>query len=275
MTTHRVMISQENYQGFQGVLPPDLVSGKERVAVGCCDEEGTVLGAVSVNLIGFQYTIDWIYVEEEIRRKGVGSDLMAGVFDVIMGTGEYFPLSAFFPASSEREDLYWFFKSVYGMTVSFSHKRYHIRPEEIRESKALHLKVKERPKWQDLFELPIPVQKQVLSQLHRQGQYEVSDFDEWKEGMIQELCRCAFLGDKLAGVILVTGFSEDMLLLSYLYSTNAVVLSEGLLQTVKILEQSFPEKGLVFDTLTEESQKLAGKLFPEAECEEIYEAVWM
>lgn len=275
MTTFHVMVNLENYQAFQGVLPPDLISGKERVAVGSCDGEGAVLGAVSLTLIDYQYTIDWIYVNEQARRRGVGSALMSRVFSVITGTGEVFPVSVFFPASPQREELYWFFKSIPGMTVSYSHQRTQIMPEAIRSSKALHRKIKERKNWQNLFALPASLQKQVMSEMNRLGQYVVSDYDEWKALMIPELCRCAFTGDSVSGILLVSSFSKEFLRLSYLYSTNVATLAEGLLQAVKIMEHSFPEKGLVFEALTEESQKLTDKLFPEAEQTDIYEALWM
>lgn len=58
-----------------------------RISIGVVDEEDKILGAISYIVVRYEYVIDWVYVEPQVRRRGLGTGLVDKVIETIMPTG--------------------------------------------------------------------------------------------------------------------------------------------------------------------------------------------
>ncbi|MBP3784094.1 MAG: GNAT family N-acetyltransferase, partial [Butyrivibrio sp.] len=72
MNYSTVLIDDLNRGTFDSVIPETISLTDTRVAVACVDDKDYILGAVSYQVVGFEYVIDWLYVEPQARRQGVG-----------------------------------------------------------------------------------------------------------------------------------------------------------------------------------------------------------
>ncbi len=67
-------IDEKNRNSFRSVLPKSFTEGKDKVCFGAYDDDGFVCGALCYRYANYQYDILWIYVVEEKRRQGTGTD---------------------------------------------------------------------------------------------------------------------------------------------------------------------------------------------------------
>jgi hypothetical protein len=272
MDINYVHITEENREDFSSVLPEQLEMVNSRITIGAYDNEGYVLGAVSFELVIFEYVIDWIYVHPQVRRQGIGVGLIEEVLRAVMGIGERFPVTARFEFSEDDREMHTFFLSCQNMTTSYSHERYYVTAEDVKGSPALH-----RPTSADLttklfFELSEEEQRKILRRLSYEETYDVADYDRWKEVCVPELCRCVYVKNNLVDLIFMQKLPDGNLELAYLYGKYPRGLFELLSVTVKEMETLFPAASLTFEAMSQESELLAKHLFPKAKAVHIYEA---
>ncbi len=272
MKTSFVQIVKENRRAFTSVFPDIIELSPYRVAVAAVDENGIILGAVSYVLLGFEYALDWLFVEPKVRRQGIGTRLVEKVFNIIMSTEDLYPLSAQFEFSDENNELHTFFVSIKDMYTSYSHDRYYITREDIRGSQGLHKSSKSDVNIQRFFDKSEAEQKKVLDMLMREESYEVADYELWKRNCVQELCKCVYVRNNLVDLIFMQKTSDGNLELAYLYGKYPKGLFELLIETVKELAILFPNVSLTFEAMNDESIRLAQHLFPRARRAKIYEA---
>ena len=266
------LIDNDNRESFEGVIPEALSFVDTRIAVGAVDEEGNVLGAISYILTDYEYFIDWIFVEPEFRRHRIGSGLLGEVFDIIMSTGDRFPVTARFEFSEDDYAMHTFFLSCQQMTTSFSHDRYYVTADDVRLSEKLHKSAHSDVSTSLFFEMPEVEQKKILTKLAREQTYVVEDYDIWKKACVPELCRCVYVRNNLVDLIFMQKLPYGNLELSYLYGKYPRGLFELLAETVKEMEKIFPHATLTFEAMSDESETLASNLFPRAKKVHIYEA---
>ena len=134
-----VLIENDNKADFDSVFPNTLDIIDTRVAVACVNEDDFILGAVSYQVVGSEYVIDWLYVEPDARRQGVGTYLLDQVLKAVANSGEILPVTAQFEFREDDDELHTFFLSCQIMNTTYSHDRYYVSPDEVKASDALFL----------------------------------------------------------------------------------------------------------------------------------------
>ncbi len=270
-----IIINQENQEDFQSVLPEDFTTGKMRVTLGAYDEEGYVCGAVSFRLAGWQYHLDWLFVEPASRRRGIASGLLDEIYAFIRSLTPY-PLLAHFEASEEEDALHGFFLSLGKRpllcSMAYSHERYYISHDALASSPVLLKQIGAGGGQKYFFEEPERSRRKILSKIEEH--YVVEDLEAWEASCVPELCRVSYAkeGGDIACLIFVQRQMDEKLELSFLYSQNPRRLM-GLLSDVSAEAlKLFPKAQLVFDAINEGSRQLAEKIFPGAASVHIYEA---
>lgn len=273
MKLGRVLIDEENRDVFDSVFPDIIELTDDRVAVAAVDDEDeVVLGAISYKVVGFEYVIDWLYVEPQVRRQGVGTYMINEVLRAVVQSGEILPVTAQFEFREDDNSLHTFFLSCQIMTTSYSHERYYVSPEQIRASDALHRSVKAEHKVVRFFDQSVNEQKAILNMLSRQQTYTVLNYEKWKAECVPELCQCIFVNSNLVDLIFMRKLSNGNLELAYLYGKYPRGLIELLSSTVSKMEALFPGASLTFEAMSDESMQLAQHLFPKAKTAHVYEA---
>ncbi len=143
MQMNHILITEDNQEAFSDVLPPRL-SGRDRITIGAYDDDGAVCGAVSMTQASDRMDLDWIFVMPQVRRRGIGSGLVAELSDYAL-QAEGRPLYCSFAADEdEGNGLYLFFVSDAlsdcGFDVSYAYDRYIITPEALKKLKTDHVK---------------------------------------------------------------------------------------------------------------------------------------
>ena len=268
-----VLIEEDNRSDFAGVFPDAIELTDSRVAVAAVDDDDEViLGAISYKVVGYEYLIDWLYVEPQMRRRGIGTYMINQVLRAVVQSGEILPVTAQFEFREDDDLLHTFFLSCQIMTTTYSHERYYVSPEEIKASDALHRSVKAEHKIVQFFDQSENEQRIILNFLSKQQTYTVLDYEKWKEECVPELCQCVFVNNNLVDLIFMRKLSNGNLELAYLYGKYPRGLIELLGSTVSKMEALFPGASLTFDAMSDESLQLAKRLFPKAKTAHIYEA---
>ena len=267
-----VLIEENMRDDFESVFPSELNLSDTRVAVAAVDDEDFILGAISYEVVNYEYHIDWLFVEPSYRRMGIGTFLIDQVLRAVMQTGERLPVTARFELEEDNEELYFFFLSNPNMTLSYSHERYYVNNESIRSSSILHRAINTTVKRVPFFKKTINEQKSILHMLSQKETYTVTDYDRWKEGCVHELCQCVYVNNNLVDLIFMKKLPGGNLELSYLYGKYPRGLMELLSDIVSKIETLYPQASLTFEAISEEAQNLADNLFPKAKAVHVYEA---
>ena len=273
MKLNCVLIEEDNRSDFDNVFPDAIELTDARVAVAAVDdEEEVILGAVSYKVVGYEYVIDWLFVEPQVRRQGVGTYLINEVLRAVAQSGELLPVTASFEIGEEDDGLRAFFVSCELLTTSYSHERYYVSPEEMKGSDALHKSAKTEHKIVNFFDQSEREQKIILSLLSKQQLYTVHNYEEWRKECAPELCQCSYVNDNPAELIFMKKLSNGNLELAYLYGKEPKGLIELLGSTLSKMEALFPGASLTFDAVNDESMQLAKHLFPKAKTAKVYVA---
>jgi len=267
-----VLIEDDNRENFDSVFPDMIELGPQRVAVAAVDEKDRVLAAISYIVINFEYVIDWLFVEPQIRRQGVGTYLINQVLSSVVQSGDIMPVTARFEFKEDGNALHTFFLSCQALNTTYSHERYYVTPDEIKSSDALHRPVKAQHRVVPFFDQSVNEQKAILNMLSRLQAYTVLNYEKWKQECVPELCQCVYVNNNLVDLIFMRKLPDGNLDLSYLYGKYPRGLIELLGTTVSKMEALFPGASLVFDAMSDESMQLAKHLFPKARTTHIFEA---
>ncbi len=274
MAENFTLITNENIEGFSGVLPKDMASTDVRFSVGAYDDEKNVLGAVSYTMIDYQYEVDWLYVEPQARRRKIATHLMDKVISFASETLEIFPITVHYSSSGEGDPIHEFFMFYGKMDVSYSHERYLIRAKDIPLSPFLHKNLKMRHDRKKFFDEPLDVQRKILKLLERSSNYVVEDIKCWEATCEKDLCQCIYVNNNLMDAIFIQKNADGSLELSFLYSKYPEGLLSLITSVAEEIELNYPGHDLMFDAINTESQRLAEKLFPGASSRPVYEADW-
>lgn len=267
---NQILITKDNYADFISVLPEKL-PGPYRTTIGAYDEDGYICGAISMQRNAEEYNLDWIYVVPSKRRQRIGSQLLERLNDMVKHIDGYVIRAEF--EAGDSDSLYQFFLSdaleeLY-IDLDYLHDRYYIQPAELlalTENKLPKVRAKSLP----FFELSQREQRVVLDQIS--DQYEIDDYTAWQAACEKELCHVIYTGEELAALIFITRRTDGNLELSYLYGPDPGKLAALLGYVCSEVLRLYPEAGMIFDAVNENSTALAGKLFPEAYTIPIYEA---
>ncbi len=274
MDLNFTMIDDENRESVSGVLLDSIEMTPNRVVIAAYDEEEVVLGAISFLLKNYMYVIDWIYVEPDFRNQGIGKALVDEVIRFTQHAEGQFPLTAQFEYSEDDKEMHDFFLSNPVMETEYSHERYYLKPEDIKNMNAIKKSNIDGIDLKHFFDKPMQEQFSILDMLSNDEEFTVMDYEKWKSECVPELCLCVNVKDNLTNLIFIRELPDGNLELSYLYGKNPKGLLILLNNTVSRIEALFPEAILRFDAVNEESERMAKHLFPDVKPVHIYEAMF-
>lgn len=269
-----LLIDPGHQKDFSGVLPECLVTCGNTCAIGVYDDEGYILGAIAYRCEHFHYYVEWIFVDPAVRRQGIGSSLLRRLFTIIGGTMERYPVTCQVPFSEEEPEMYDFLLTQQCADLCFSHDRYHLKPQDIQNSKVLRRERSLTLEQTLFFDLSEQEQRKILQGLDREGVFNTAGMQDWSKGYIPSLCRVIYVQNTLMNLIFVKELPDRNLKLAFLYSKYPRGLAELVYAAVQEMEAHYPNKTLLFDAVTPESRQLAAHLFPNAKPEHIYEGEW-
>ena len=272
MNMNCILITEENREDFASVFPMSIELTDKRVAIAACDDDGLVLGAVSYKVLNFQYEIDWIYVEEEVRRQGVGTWLIEQILRAVMQTGELLPVTARFEFSEEDNEMHSFFLSNEYMDVEYSHEKYYLTAKEIKRITNIMPPSNPSIKVENFFDKQPRQQFRALDLFRMDQTYSIDDYDSWKAECIPDLCKCVYFHDDLADLMFVKELSDGVLELTYLYGKEPKGLASLLYEVLSEKERLYPDAAVTFEAVSPDAEQLAEHMFPGASTVHVYEA---
>ena len=266
-----------NIKAFRSVLP-EYLADNIGTSLAAYEDDRSICGAVSFSYDGDGYLIDWIYVVPEKRLQGVGRGLVMEVKKLVSEVG-ICPVRIRFDASN-NSGIYEFLLSLDGddvyVDMSYSHNRYKVTAGGFTGSDAINglnvikdasAKVYTITSFWDMDDKEIN-HALTLAMDH----IRIMDFDDFKKTCEKELCISAKKGDRLLAFSLVQRLPSGELNLSYLYSADQKALPLILNELAFYMMEYDKKQVIYFDAITEESELLARKIFPDATVESIYEA---
>ncbi len=274
METNFVLITAENQGSFRNVLPIEYVGDGDRISIGCYDNNGYVLGAVSFVLLNDQIDVDWLLVDPEVRRMKVATKLMDKVIAFSSDNMEFYPMSAKYCMYEDNMPIHEFFVSYGKMDVSYSHERFLVKAKDIALSPVLHKRLKNKLTPRLFFNEPPALQRKILALMEKNGKFQVEDYEAWKKLCVKQLCRCDYIGNVLMDLIFIQKRPDGNFELSFLYSRYPEGLMCMICNVARDVELQFNGVDLSFDAVSTESENLARKIFPGAESRQVFEALW-
>lgn len=268
------LITMENLEYFQPLLPDTFTIGGGNVALGAVDGEGYACGTVICAFTGDAYRLEWIFVDPSMRKRGIGKALVYAALRGICKMGENVPVVCYFPVVDGESDLYGFFIRFESAEVLYCHEQYNLKIEDLKASWILNRKGKPRYPQTLFFDKSKEEQLRILALLQKEAYYRIDNYEEWKASCIPEYCRMIERDGELTNLIFVRhGFGKE-LEVSFLYSTNEQGMMEMLTMLTMEVEDRFPDAVISFDTPNAETERMAKKLFPDAQPSHIYEVSW-
>lgn len=104
MNVNFVLVDERYEKDFKDMIPKELqgvISDGTGIILGCINEEaGEAYGVIVVTPEDLNFRIDWIYVDEDVRRLGIASRLVEHIKDMIAIESPESQLIAEFSASN-------------------------------------------------------------------------------------------------------------------------------------------------------------------------------
>ncbi len=250
-------IVSENLAAFEPILGGVRIN-PEQLGVGAV-EDGKAVGAAVFSALNDTLIVDYIFVVEEYRQKGIGRALVENTNEVL-GTESIF--AAFI---DDREDLLIFFNRL-GFILAPDTYCYKLPVKEFLELDTI----------KKLIKMPIPCTVETVAEMKHQDKYELRDdlrrfaaqeiFDEdelfiplslvtYKQGT-QDVATCLFCEkhDKQIIVTLLTSFTNNVADITYLFSAFAKA----------IVEEGLDDNEICFVSANDSVTALVLKLIPDA-----------
>lgn len=269
-----ILITDDNKKEFESLFGGFRLAHKNRISIGAYDDKGYVCGVISYSQKDYEILIDWLYVHPEYRRQGVGRELVRQVLSAV-GHTEMMPVMAQFEVEGDESKFYEFFMSIEEMDVSYVYERYKASLRSIDSKALLRQNQKRHVKKENFFDLPSFRQRAILKKAaDLETGYDVDSYEEWKDSCVPELCKVVEYDDVLHAVIFVQRNRDGNLELSFLYGSTPLVLVDLLSDVVAVAEDMFADAYVIMDCISDSSERLSKKLFPDATCVHVYEAEW-
>ena len=254
-------IGSENEAAFSHLMPGIDIRDC-RVAVGAI-EEGRAAGVALYNDLDEALILDYIFVAEEYRRRGIGTALIEDFLEEIKDSGAA-ALHVNYP--EKEKALHGFFSSL-GFLLYRDGDCYRVSLKKLLKSERLNRLLKAEPK-----HLVCPVrelsktEKQVLKNAMREQNLDENILDS--EGLTAGLC-LASLDDQKKPVACILGrVHKKEIAILYLvnFSKDPMMLTE-LLRVFRdaVMEVSYRDSELIFVTMDDKMKRFAEILLEDKE----------
>ena len=219
--------------------------------------------------------IPWIYVDEDFRRRQVGTQmfmyLQNELEDKLLFTG--FSCEIVIDYDGGGLDLIGFFESIDAVDIAPKYCIYEVTPDIYKKTIAEH----------SIFNNPQKIMPSLLSDLPNyqiisfrnnpkvKERYHVDQISKWGESIDNDLSICIVENDEVTSAIVISDMGEDKMSVELLYANGTKSLVELLIAFGKALLNKNNGKSLIFRPVNEKIMELAEGLFPEIN---VYGEVW-
>lgn len=253
---------------FSHLLPSYLVSqlkkGESYVGIGVIMDD-TACGVLCVDVTEDLVELEFLYVPETFRRRGVGTAMVNSMAKRCSAL--VLPLMGYFSVADFSDELYLFFAEQNGFSLApdlEGEKCYGVPVSSVDQ-------VAKRPSLisgdsTPFFALPTPARQRFYRTATEEGFPFVANCEENRGSYVGEICQC-FVDDKgVSSAIFYQRRGEKNLCLSFLYCRPGCTkqLSNLLSTTAQWMLQSPYQDGMLeLIPMSDSAQRLFDKLFPQ------------
>ncbi len=258
-------INEDSVEQFRSLFTEsterDFLVNPDILAVGAVDRLepcGVMLLHVTENILYLTY----LYVAENCRRKGVGSELL-GLAEKMAVTNDMMLLAPFF-VRNEEDALYHFFRNDSFMVLERTGSSMYRLPLEKLDAIEEGIPAKSGYLTVPFHTLSEELQDDFFKKREEEGN---AFYDLYSPDYISRLCLAAVKEENLGAAAFVRpGSREDEILLDYVYSSSFPALGD-LLREMTALLRTLPKKirFLTVVSVNESAQSLIDYFIPDAE----------
>ena len=221
------------------------------------------------------WSISFLYVREDLRRKGIGTMMLQEVLTPIAESGMFIPVEMTFMGEAAENGLLAFMEAQPNFTVDTENVFYRI-PAKLRRKSEEWKKLKgKESSAEEFYSLPAKMRNAFMNHLAEEGYEDFIDPDE--KIYDKHLCFAKVQDDAIIGAIFVRVHSEEELELSFLYTDgkHPKVVAEILGAAIEAADELYPAAEVWFSAITPESAGMADGMFGDMiEPENVYTAFW-
>lgn len=243
--------------------------------LGAVNDEDEALGILAFAEEADGFHITRLYVEEEVRRQGIANMLVSKLLDFVETTGLYMDIEAEF--TSEDSGLFEYFMNQPYFNLHEKGRIFSFSADTIKSSLSkLNFGEHGTHNIHCFFEQPSFRQREVLSDLKKQGVFVINDMAEWRNDCCNDLCVCTIASDgKIDSFVFVEDRNDEMLTLSYINASSPAKIIELIGYVFRKYENLDIKKGFVVEPVSEAGNKLMMKILPDSDkCATSYVASW-
>lgn len=199
--------------------------------------------------------ITYLYVDEDVRRQGVGTYLLQSVLNCIDAMDLFTPVEISFPLDEDCEGLYEFIKAQGNMTVDTEDSVWRIPAKGRAGLEEWHKLIDKESDATGYFDLPEKLRTEYMKQLAGE---DLDEFDPGSgEDYAKHLCLARVTDGHISGSMFVREYGDDELLIDFLHSgdDDAATLLNLLSGAAGIINRLYRDRDLVFAS---DNPKIAG-----------------
>lgn len=264
-----IQITMATMPAFEALVP-ETIHKEATISLGIL-EEGIPSGVICLYYNDFHYTLTWIFVDEDKRRRGLGSALLEGATRMLREIEEVYPLNVTF--TTEDEELLGFFQAYEHFFVRRTASIYSI-PADKRRGSSFYQKMLNLPRCEcrsfydyEKKECDAFLEK-VNNKSVKLADYLRRDMESFHPGLSlaygRNDIRAAFFSK-------VSGNRIDM---NVLFAEDLIALSMLLAAGVKRIEKDFPNYEVRVVCFKEQTEIFVRRFFEVKDMEFLLEADW-
>lgn len=265
---------KETFEAFEDLYPKNVDISESTMDFGAADSEGRAVGLMQVSTDEVFYTIEWLYVHPDVRRRGIATYLVKRFVDNLSATTNIREVQALF--YDDNSDVFSFFSSLDSFDVSRECREIEIEADELENNALLEKLSKTDMSNVRLFASQDPqIQNEFIEEMKDMDMYAVLDKKDWLNSLLEEMSFCIIKDYKVAGAALVRECDENMLELMFLYGSNPVFTQKILGRMYKKYCEKYRGYGMKMFLANDNCVSMADKLFKGAAItRQRYKADW-
>lgn len=231
--------------------------GAERI--GAVSAKRGLLAELRLTYESESVSLSYLWVKERERRKGVGSDLLQSVLDIVAQRDGFTPLECSF-VQNDTLPLEYFFQSQPNFNLIHDSHIFRISPTARKKSEFWKKLIRHGGTVDYFFEQDKVVRALFLKKLDEEG---FSDFIDREESLYEEpLCLARVKNGEIKAAVLFKKHENNELELSFAYADNEhkTSLPRLLAAAAETIDHDYTDSEIWFCAVNAESHALADHL---------------
>lgn len=232
-------------------------NGADRI--GAVSAKRGLLAELRLDYEAESVSLSYLWVKERERRKGIGSDLLQSVLDIVALRDSFTPLQCSF-VQGDTLPLEYFFENQPNFSLIHDSHIFRISPKARKKSEFWKKLIRHVGKVDYFFEQDKLVRTMFLKKLEEKG---FSGFVDQDDSLYEEpLCLAVVKDGEIKAAVLFKKHEKDELELSFAYADDdSKIRLPGLLAAAaESIDHDYSESNLWFCAVNAESHALADHL---------------